>query len=71
MPVDGFGEIGGEQKDMRLLFAGWHYLALQGAAQMAQLLGYDKDAAQFEATMMQVKDGYNKCWNGYAYRHPE
>ena len=61
----------GEQKDMRLLFAGWHYLALQGAAQMAQLLGYDKDAAQFEATMIQVKDGYNKCWNGYAYRHPE
>ncbi|NLI35099.1 MAG: glycoside hydrolase [Bacteroidales bacterium] len=61
----------GDQKDMRLLFAGWHYLALEGAVGMAHLLGYDEDAARFEATMARVKDGYNKCWNGYAYRHPE
>lgn len=61
----------GDQKDMRLLFAGWHYLALEGAAGMAHILGYEEDAARFEEIMARVKEGYNKCWNGYAYRHPE
>jgi hypothetical protein len=61
----------GDQKDMRLIFAGWHYIALQGAVQMARLLGHEADAIQYENTMERVKAGFNKCWNGYAYRFPE
>lgn len=61
----------GENRDMRLIFAGWHYLALEGAANMANLLGYDTDAAAYQMTMEKVKKGYNQCWNGSAYRHPD
>ena len=61
----------GEQRDIRLIFAGWHYLALKGARQMAQLLGETTDANNYSRQMNKVKEGYNRCWNGYAYRHPE
>ena len=37
---------------------------------MAEELGYTEDATLFRSTMERVKEGYNKCWNGYAYRHP-
>jgi hypothetical protein len=60
----------GDNRDMRLIFAGWHYLALKGAERMAELLGYAEDAAAYRATMERVKSGYNRCWNGVAYRHP-
>lgn len=60
----------GDNRDIRLLFAGWHSLALQGAADMADLLGFGDDAAAYRATAEQVKAGYNACWNGTAYRHP-
>lgn len=60
----------GINKDMRLILAGWHYIALDGAACMADLLGKKADAAEFRYTMERIKDGFNRCWNGYAYRHP-
>ena len=60
----------GENRDLRLIMAGWHYLALKGAVEMAILLGADEDAANYRQLMERVKDGYNRCWNGYAYRHP-
>jgi hypothetical protein len=60
----------GDNKDLRLIMAGWHYLALEGAANMANLLGHNDDAVAYRQVMEQVKTGYNKCWNGYAYRHP-
>ncbi len=60
----------GTNKDMRLIMAGWHHLALSGAAQMAEALGYADDVAMYRGIMEQVKVGYNKCWNGYAYRDP-
>lgn len=60
----------GNNKDTRLILAGWHYLALKSAAQMAELLGLPNDAAEYRTIMEQVKNAYNKCWNGYAYRHP-
>ncbi|WP_313989555.1 alpha-L-rhamnosidase C-terminal domain-containing protein [Xanthocytophaga flavus] len=59
----------GDNKDIRLIIAGWHYLALDGAAKMADLLDKDIDATGYRLIMGQVKAGYNKCWNGYAYRH--
>src|SRR5690606_13776642 len=60
----------GENKDMHLIIAGWHHLALRGAAEMADVLGYSNDAAAYREIMHAVQEGYNKCWNGYAYRHP-
>ena len=57
----------GDNKDVRLIFAGWHYLALKAARQMALLLGQEADAEEYAATMARVKDAYNKCWNGKEY----
>jgi hypothetical protein len=61
----------GSQKDMRLIYAGFHALALEGAADMADLLDLPDDAAHFRAVWENVKRGYNSCWNGAAYRHPD
>lgn len=61
----------GENKDIRLIMAGWHYLALKGAANMATLLGHEADRIMFSNTMETVKKGFNRCWNGQAYRHPD
>lgn len=32
----------GDNRDIRLIFAGWHYLALEAAADMAEALGFPK-----------------------------
>ncbi len=61
----------GNNIDLRLIYAGWHYLALEGAANMASVLGYEDDAQSYRRTMAQLKEGYNQCWNGTAYRHPD
>lgn len=61
----------GDHRDIRLIYAGWHYLALDGAANMAVALGQDADAQNYRKIMEKIKVGYNKCWNGYAYRHPQ
>jgi hypothetical protein len=37
---------------------------------MAQISGNDADVAGYHKQMRSIKDAYNKCWNGYAYRHP-
>ena len=61
----------GDNKDIRLIIAGWHHLALEGAMRMAEELGYDEDAAAYRELMTQVANGYNACWNGQEYRHPD
>lgn len=61
----------GDNRDIRLIFAGWHYLALKGAAAMADMLGHTDDAKEYRAVMEKVKSAYNRCWNGKAYRHPD
>lgn len=60
----------GDNRDMRLIFAGWHHIALNSAAHMAELLGKPHDANNFKNIMESVKKAYNQCWNGTAYRHP-
>lgn len=60
----------GDNRDIRLIYAGWHYMALDAASRMADELGKNGEARDFRKTMEKVKDGYNKCWNGTAYRHP-
>lgn len=61
----------GDNKDRALIQAGWHHLALEGAASMADALGYDADAEAFRATMAKVAAGFNACWTGTEYRHPD
>ncbi len=60
----------GTNRDMRLIYAGWHYMALDAASRMADELGRHDEADAYRRTMAEVKEGYNLCWNGYAYRHP-
>lgn len=60
----------GENRDMRLIYAGWHYMALDAASRMATLLGKPEEASAFRQKMTLVKRGYNACWTGKAYRHP-
>ena len=61
----------GDNKDRTLIYAGWHYLALEGAANMADKLGYKEDAAAFRKVMEDVARGFNACWTGTEYRHPD
>ena len=61
----------GDNKDKTLIYAGWHYLALEGAANMADELGYEEDAAAFRKVMEDVARGFNACWTGTEYRHPD
>lgn len=60
----------GTDTDLRLLLAAWHYLALQSAINMADIIGNQADVDDFRKQMESIKDAFNGCWNGYAYRHP-
>ena len=60
----------GSNVDIRLILASWHYLALQSAVNMAELSGNEADIAGYKKQMDSIRDAYNRCWNGYAYRHP-
>ncbi len=58
----------GYNKDIRLIFAGWHALALEAAANMAELLNLPDDAKSFRRLNARVKEGFSKTWDGSAYR---
>ena len=60
----------GNNIDMRLLMAAWHYMALQSAINVAQLTGHNADVSVYEQQMESIYRAFNSCWNGYAYRHP-
>ena len=60
----------GDNRDMRMLYAAWHYIALDAAARMADLLGSPEDAALWRGTMETLYAGFNSYWNGWCYRHP-
>lgn len=61
----------GDDRDIRLIFAGWHYIALDAAREMALLLGEETDAEEYAGMMARLKEGFNKCWTGAEYRHPD
>lgn len=61
----------GKDIDLRLILGAWHYMALDGAAMMADELGLSEDAKEYRSIMEKVKAGYNACWTGKAYRHPD
>ncbi len=60
----------GDHRDIRLIYAAWHYMALDAANRMATLLDKPVEAANYRVIMEKVKKGFNTCWNGTAYRHP-
>ena len=60
----------GTDVDMRLILAAWHYLALQSAINVAGLTGHGADIADYKRQMQSIRIAFNRCWNGYAYRHP-
>lgn len=60
----------GTNTDMRLILAAWHYLALKSAIQLAQLNNKQEDIAGYESRMDSIASAFNRCWNGFAYRHP-
>ncbi|MDE6643532.1 MAG: glycoside hydrolase [Muribaculaceae bacterium] len=60
----------GTNADMRLILAAWHYLALKSAIQLADLNNNQEDIPAYQARMDSIATAFNKCWNGYAYRHP-
>ena len=60
----------GTNIDLRLILASWHYLALQSAINIAGITGNEADISGYQSIQKSIKDAFNKCWNGYAYRHP-
>ena len=60
----------GNNRDIRLIYAAWHYMALDAAAKMADILDHPVEATHYRYLMDEIKKGYNACWNGKAYRHP-
>ncbi len=60
----------GFEKDMTLIYAGWHALALQSAQKMASELGYEAEADEFASKYRALKRGFNRCWKDGAYRSP-
>ena len=60
----------GFEIDCHLLEAAFYYLALEGAANMAELLGYEADAASYKERMEKTVAGFRACWTGSAYRAP-
>ena len=61
----------GDNRDMRMIYAAWHYIALEAAARMAQVLGNPAESEYYREQMARLKVGFNACWNGTAYRHPD
>ena len=56
--------------DMRLLLAAWHYLALESASNISELIGEVEDIPEYRRLQDSIAKAYNKCWNGKEYRHP-
>ena len=59
----------GKNKDLPLLFNGWYYLALDGQARMADVLGKRTDAEAARDRMARLRVAFNdRYWRGDAYR---
>lgn len=60
----------GKNIDIRLILAAWHYLALESAANMASLVGCQEDIPGYRILQESIARAYDRCWNGFEYRHP-
>lgn len=62
----------GDERDMHLLQTTWYCIALEGAIEMARLLGQDGEAEAWQARLEGVRAAINAvCWTGRGYRHPD
>ena len=61
----------GFEKDMTLIYAGWHALALLSAQKMADELGFRAEADEFARKYRALKKGFNRCWRDGVYRSPD
>ncbi|MBQ5983784.1 MAG: glycoside hydrolase [Bacteroidales bacterium] len=62
----------GKNKDMRLLQTTWFCLALEGAANTAEMLGFQEDAKGYRERLDSMRDAVNRvAWTGAGYRHPD
>ena len=61
----------GDERDMHLLQTTWYCIALEGAIEMARLLGQPADQARWQERLATVRKACNDvCWTGRGYRHP-
>lgn len=62
----------GKNKDMPLLFNAWYYLALDGQAKMAQLLGDSETESRCSSIRKTMHLAFNReFWTKQGYRSPE
>ncbi len=60
----------GFEIDCHLIEVSFYYLALEGARNMAELLGLPEDAASYTERMEKACNGFRGCWTGTEYRAP-
>jgi len=62
----------GNNLDVAVLENSWYGMALESAANMASLLGYDEDAKSYRQTLETIKQAVNRyLWNGHEYQSPD
>ncbi|MFT4093483.1 MAG: alpha-L-rhamnosidase C-terminal domain-containing protein [Niabella sp.] len=62
----------GKEKDMRLLYNLWYYLAIKSFFNTSLLLGRKEDAVYFKEKLGVFKTSFNtQFWTGKEYRSPE
>ena len=62
----------GTNIDKEALFNIWYYIALKGAANMANAIGLPQDAGEYMMKMNVLKDAFNaRFWKDGKYRTPE
>lgn len=69
-PIWEWGDSSGNV-DYEALENAWYYLALSKTAQMAEILGYQEDKADFDARLENLKINYNKLWTDKGYKTPD
>ena len=61
----------GDKIDVPLLDNAWYYLALDGAARLADVAGFKEDALLYRRTMVSLKEAFNEnFWTGQFYKSP-
>ena len=61
----------GNNIDAAVIDNAWYSLTLEGAANIAEAIGYENDAREYHQTMATIKQAVNKhLWNGREYRDP-
>lgn len=61
----------GQEKDLLLIYNTTYFMALKGAALMAELLAKNEDADEYRLILAKLKTAFNQqFWTGKAYRDP-